>query len=80
MPHIMVKQTSLVHLKYWPLWSVDEKFVSISAVVGHRLIFLDQFNGNYVRYSVGVIPYRIRICWEVTNFVGVCHSCVTMDT
>ena len=76
----MVKQTSLGHLKCWPLWAVDEKIISISAVVGHRVIFLDQAKGQDVSYSLGVIPYRIRISGEVTNCFGVCHSCVTMDT
>ena len=76
----MVKQTSLGHLKCWPLWAVDEKLISISAVVGHMVIFLDQDKEQDVRYSLGVIPYRIRISREVTNFVGVCHSCVTTDT
>ena len=76
----MVKQTSLGHLKCWPLWAVDDKIISISAVVGHRVIFLDQAKGQDVPYSLGVIPYRIIIYWETTNIVGVCHSCVTMET
>ena len=38
-PHIMIKQTSLGHLKCWPLWDVDYKLISILAVVGHRVIF-----------------------------------------
>ena len=76
----MVKQTSLGHLKCWPLWAVDDKLISISAVVGHRVIFLDQAKGQDVRYSLGFIPYSIRISQEITNLVGVCHSCVTMDT
>ena len=73
-PHIMVKQTSIGHLKCWPLWDVDDKLISISAVVGHRAIFLDQAKGQDVRYSLGVVPYRIRISRVVNNFVGVCHS------
>ena len=76
----MVNQTSLGHLKCWPLWAVYDKLISISAVVGHRVIFLYQAKGQDVSYSLGVIPYRIIISGEVTNFVGVCHSCVTMDT
>ena len=76
----MVKQTSLGHLKCWPLWAMDDKLVSISAVVGHRVIFLDQAKEQDVCYSLGVIPYRIRISREVTNFVGVCHYLMTMDT
>ena len=75
----MVKQTSLGHLKYWPLWAVDEKIISISAVVGHRVIFMDQAKGHDVCYSLGVIPYSIIISWEVDNFFVVCHSCITMD-
>ena len=79
-PHIMVKQTSLGHLKCWSLWAVDDKLIFVWAVVGHRLIFLYQAKGQYVSYSRGVIPYRIRISVEVTNFVGVCNSCVTIFT
>ena len=76
----MIKQTNLGHLKCWPLWDVDDKLISISAVVGHRVFFLYQAKGQDVSYSLGVIPYRIRISREVTNFVGMCHSCVTTDT
>ena len=76
----MVKQTRLGHLKCWPLWAVDGKLISISAVIGHRVIFLNQAKGQDFHYSPGVIPHRIRIYGEVTNFVGVCHSCVTMYT
>ena len=76
----MVKQTSLGHLKCWPLWYVDDKLIFILSIVSHRVIFLDQAKGQGVRYYLGVIPYRIRIFREVTNFVGVFHSCVTMDT
>ena len=59
---------------------MDNKIIYISAVVGHRVIFLDQSKGQDVCYSLGVILYRIRISREITNFVGVCHSCITMDT
>ena len=55
-PHIMVKQTSFGNLKFWTLWDVDEKLISILNVVGHRLIFLDQAKGQDVSYSLGVIP------------------------
>ena len=72
-PHIMIKQTILGHLKCCPLWDVDDKLISISAVVDHRVIFLDQAKGKDVRYSLVVIPYRIRISQEVANFV----VCVT---
>ena len=57
----MVKQTSLGHLKCSPLWAVDDKLVSISAVIGHMVIFLDQENVQDVCYSLGVLPHRIRI-------------------
>ena len=70
----MIKQTSLGHLKCWPLWAVDEKLISILAVVGHKVIFLDQAKGQDVSYSLGVILERIGISEEVTYFVGVCHS------
>ena len=76
----MVKQTSLGHLKCWPLWAVDDKLISISAVVGQRVIFLEQAKGKDFNYPLGVIPYRIRISREVTHFVGVCHSCFKMET
>ena len=57
----MVKQTRLSHLTYWLLWDVDDKLISISAGVGRRVIFLDQAKGQDIGYSLGVIPYRIRI-------------------
>ena len=76
----MVKQTSLGRLKCWLLWVVDDKLISISAVVGHRVIFLEQAKGQDVSYSFGDLLYKIRISREVTNFFGVCYSCVTMDT
>ena len=76
----MVKHTSLGHLKCWLLWAMYDKLISILAVVGHRVIFLDQDEGQYVSYSLVVIPHMIRIYGEVTNFVGVCQSCVTMVT
>ena len=75
----MVKHTSLIHLKIWPLCDVDDKLSSILAVVVNRVIFLDQVTGHDVNYSLGVIPYRIRISGEVTNCFGVCHSFVSME-
>ena len=74
----MIEKTSLGHIECWPLWAVNDKLISISDVVGHRVIFPDQAKGQYGLYSLWVIPYRIRISWEVTNFVGVCHSLSTM--
>ena len=71
----MVKHTSLDHLKCWPLLSVDNKIISILAVVGDRLVFMDQAKGQDVSYSLGVIPYRIRISREITNFL----VCVTPE-
>ena len=44
------------------------------------MILLDQYKVQDVGYYLGVTPNRIGISREVTNFVGVCHSCVTMDT
>ena len=73
-PYIMVKQASLDNLKCWPLWDVDKKIISIFSVVGHKMIFLEQSEVQDVRYSIGVIPDRIGISGEVTNFVGVCHT------
>ena len=72
--HIMVKQTGLGHLKCWLMWSVYDKLISILAVVGHKVIFLDQAEGQDVSYYLGVITYRIVISGEVTNFFGVFHS------
>ena len=69
----MVKQASLGHIKYWPLWDVDGKLISILADVCHKVIFLDQADGQDVSYSLGVIPDRIRISGEVANFL----MCVT---
>ena len=60
-PCIRVKYTSLGCLKCWPLWAVDDKPISILAVVGHRVIFLDQSKGQDVSYSLKSIKYRIRI-------------------
>ena len=74
----MVKQTRLGHLKCWLLWDLDDKLISISAVVGLRVIFLDKAKGQDVRYSLRVITYRIIVSREITNLVGVCHSCFTM--
>ena len=76
----MVKQTILGHLECWPLLAVNDKLISISAVIGHRVIILDQVKGQDVCYSLGVIPHRIIISREITNIFGVCHYCVTMDT
>ena len=59
---------------------MNDRLISISAVIGHRVIFLDQAKGQDVCCSLGVIPHRIRISREIANIVGVCHSCVTMDT
>ena len=70
----MLKQTSLGYLKCWPLLDADDKLIYILAVVGHRIIFLDQAKVQYVSYYLGVILYMIGIYREVTNFVGVCHS------
>ena len=76
----MVKQTILGHIKCLLLWDVDDKLITIVYVVGHKELFLEQAEGQDVRYSLGVIPYSIGISGEVTNFVGVFSSCVTLDT
>ena len=54
----MVEQTSLGHIKFWPFWAVDEKLISILDVVGYKLVFLGQAEGQDVSYSVGVIPIK----------------------
>ena len=76
----MIEKTSPGHLACCPLWGVNDKLIPISAVIGHRVIFLDQAKGQDVCYSLGVIPHWIRISREINNFVGVCYSCITMDT
>ena len=76
----MIEKNSLVHLECWPLWAVYDKLISILSVIGHRVIFLDQGKGQDVCYYLGVIPHMIIISREITNIVGVCHSCITMDT
>ena len=75
----MVKQTILGHLQCWPLWAVNDKLISIYVVIGHRVIFLDQAEGQDFIYYPEVIPDRIRISVKVTNYVVVCKSCVTTD-
>ena len=59
---------------------MGDRIISILAVVGHKTILLDQAEGQDDRYYLGVIPGRIGISREVTNFVGVCHSCTKMET
>ena len=58
---------------------MDEKLISVLAVMGHKVIFLDQSEVHNASYSLGVISDRIHISGYVSNFIGVCHSCVTMD-
>ena len=59
---------------------MDDKLISILSIVGHPILLLDQAEVQGVGYSLGVIADRIVISGEVANFVGVFHSCVTMDT
>ena len=44
----MIEKTSLGNIECWPLWAVNDKLISISAVIGHRVIFLDQAKGQDV--------------------------------
>ena len=76
----MVKQISLGHIKCWLRWDVYDKLIPILSVVGHKVIFLDQAKVQDVKYSLRVIPDRIKISVYFSNFVGVFHSCVTIDT
>ena len=76
----MIENTILGHLECWPLWAVNDKLISILAIIGHRVIFLDQAKRQDFCYSLGVIPHRIIISQEITNLVGVCRSCIIMDT
>ena len=76
----MVKQDSLGHTKCWPMWAVDDKLISILAILGHKVIFLDHSKGQDAIYYLGVIQDSIKISGEVTNCFGVCQSYITMDT
>ena len=76
----MIEKTRLGHLECLLLWAVNDKLTSILAVMGHRVIFIEQAKGQDVCYSLGVIKHRIRISLEITNISGACHSCVKMDT
>ena len=62
------------------LWAAGDKLIYILTILGHKVIFMDQSKGQYVSYYLGVIPDRIGIYREVTNFVGVRHYYITMDT
>ena len=59
---------------------MDNKLIYILAVVSHHMFLLDHTEEQDVGYSLGVIPDRIGISGEVTNYFGVCHSCIKMDT
>ena len=76
----MIEQTSLGHIEFWPPWDMYKKIISVLAVVGRHMILLDQDKLQDVSYFLGVIPYRVGIYGEVSNFVGVCHFCVKIDT
>ena len=58
---------------------MEDKEISILDVVSHKMILLDQDEGQNISSPLGVIPERIGISGEVTNFDRVCHSCITMD-
>ena len=75
----MVKHARLGNLKCLPLWAVDDKLISILAAVDKKMFFLDQAKGQDVSYPLGVIPDWIIISRKVTKFVGLCHSCITID-
>ena len=53
---------------------MDDKLISILAVVGHKVIFMDHAEGQDVRYSLEVMPDRIGISGGVTDVVDVSHS------
>ena len=72
-PHIIIKQTSLVHIKCWPMLAVEKKLISIFDVVGHKMILIDQAEGKDVSYSLGFIPDRILYPWRSPIF----FVCVT---
>ena len=75
----MIEQIILGRIECLPLWYVDNKIISILAIVGHQMILLNRTEVQDVGYSLGFIPDRIRISGEVTNFIFVCNSYVTMD-
>ena len=51
-----------------------KKLISVLDVLGQNMILLYQAGGWDVSYYLGVVPYRIGISVEVTNFIGVCNS------
>ena len=69
----MLKQASLSHIKFFSLWAGYDKIISILAILGPKVVFLDQDEVQYVRYSLEVIPDRIVISGEVHNFIGLCN-------
>ena len=41
-PHAMVEETSLGYLECWLLWVMNDKFIPISTVTCHWVVFLNQ--------------------------------------
>ena len=41
-PHIMVEETSLGHIKCWSLWYMNEKFIPTLNIISHYIVFLHQ--------------------------------------
>ena len=42
-PHVVLEETSLVHLEYFLLWDMNDKLVLILDVVSHYIVFMRQF-------------------------------------
>ena len=73
------QHSSTGNLKCWLLWGVGEKLISILAVVGHKVIFLYQAEGEDVSYSLGVTPYWIGIFGNITHpFPLACSRKITL--
>ena len=61
----MVKHTSIGHLKCWLLWAVDDKIISILAVIGHKVIFWtrprDRMFTIHLGLSLSLSPVTVPI-------------------
>ena len=53
-PRIMLKQTILGNLKFWPLWDVDDKLIFVLAVVDHRVAFCTNPKDRILDISLGL--------------------------
>ena len=75
----MIEDTSLCNIESRSLWDVDEKFIPISTIVCHQVVFMYQSEWYDVGYPVWIVPNRILISRKVTNIIGVCYNCIEID-